>query len=1179
MNRQTNRQSGYTLAEVLVALAIFAIIFLAALTAYDRSNRVFKTGVESSNMQQNTRVAFDKVAADLRMAGFDFDRDGIPTGQSVGGTNVYQQPDEQFEYIAPGAVTVRANFDFETENQPCNPPTVTNNCDNGREGALESSYFPVVTTANDEIVTYALVPSSNENGPFPACDPNSNCVQFYADVTTPRKSYPDTGGVDEELVQIPGVDLCLNGCNNPPYTLYRFTLSTDPAAGDFLNGDNITRTPLASNIRSMTLKYYQDAQGTVPLMDLTNTNDVSTGATILGNGQFKVATPDALVPEREIRAKINSVRLTLIGMNENRDQAYTDTAEAAGLNGSSPGLTGGPNYIDQFRKYRLETLVSPRNIQKRGMREQDTFPPGPPTITSICTGACAGVYMTWAAPPVNATYGAPDQYKVIYDLASSNGYNCETTTFTDTQTFVFGTTPACQIIPGQLYKFAVVALNSYGTGTSAPLNATPINATQPDAPKLVMTTTGATAQNGKVTLTWTRPQTIASGAYSCGPSVPNAAETQGYIVERQVAPSGPWVQLPQPNGLSGNSVTTSSPYDTVTWTDASAVNCVTYNYRVTTVESCYWNTAYNNPSTSVACEVGSGMCGQMGISVPSNVMSGAASSTIAPNPPADLTIDSVNTICTGSLCNVLMSWPRVSTDTAGNPITIDAYVVQRQQISPTTTTWGDRGTVTGGALTYTDMNVDTSNGAVYYYRILALSECPTPSGTRSAPSPQRPYPCTFPAGVLGTPLVSSLAAFDGNGSASNPFKIPSGTSADANINVIDTSQIARVVGRDYNAGGSLLWQSTLTAPTGTAPNTYTFTWALGTNATEQFNVAVVDAGVGCVDQSFAYYEDEPQNCCLTPSTFDPTVVSFSTGTQYVDYVLKNVCSVPLTITGMSLTWSSANTSGGTHLDSVIFPVSSGGCSSTFGTPLLSTNCSAYTFSGAGPNAGTATPVPGAAGPGTLPSGILTVPPGCTNCVSGVNLGSGGTGYSLTPTITFTGGGGTGAQATAVVTSGVITGILVTDPGSNYTSAPTATITDTTGTGASVSSVTVNPKCFGCIASVTVAGGASGSGYTSAPSVSFVGGGGSGATATATISGGKVTGVNVTNPGSGYTSAPSVNFSGGGGSGATATANINALYKIRVHFTKSLNNPTPPVTALSINYTEPNGQSANACAIK
>lgn len=63
----------------------------------------------------------------------------------------------------------------------------------------------------------------------------------------------------------------------------------------------------------------------------------------------------------------------------------------------------------------------------------------------------------------------------------------------------------------------------------------------------------------------------------------------------------------------------------------------------------------------------------------------------------------------------------------------------------------------------------------------------------------------------------------------------------------------------------------------------------------------------------------------------------------------------------------------------------------------------------------------------------------------------------------------------------------------------------------------------------------GSGYSSAPTVSITGGGGSGATAVATISSGGVIAVTIINQGSGYTSAPTISFSGGGGSGASFTA--------------------------------------------
>jgi hypothetical protein len=74
-----------------------------------------------------------------------------------------------------------------------------------------------------------------------------------------------------------------------------------------------------------------------------------------------------------------------------------------------------------------------------------------------------------------------------------------------------------------------------------------------------------------------------------------------------------------------------------------------------------------------------------------------------------------------------------------------------------------------------------------------------------------------------------------------------------------------------------------------------------------------------------------------------------------------------------------------------------------------------------------------------------------------------------------------------------------------------------------------------VTAVTVT--ASGSAYTSAPTVTFTGGGGSGAAGTAVISGGVVVSVTVTAGGSGYTSAPTVGFISGGGSGAAATATV------------------------------------------
>ena len=57
----------------------------------------------------------------------------------------------------------------------------------------------------------------------------------------------------------------------------------------------------------------------------------------------------------------------------------------------------------------------------------------------------------------------------------------------------------------------------------------------------------------------------------------------------------------------------------------------------------------------------------------------------------------------------------------------------------------------------------------------------------------------------------------------------------------------------------------------------------------------------------------------------------------------------------------------------------------------------------------------------------------------ITVTNGGTGYTSAPTVTLSGGGGTGAIATAILSNGVVSIITVDDGGTGYTSAPTVTI--------------------------------------------------------------------------------------------------------------------------------------------
>ncbi|NBV43266.1 hypothetical protein EBR96_10955 [bacterium] len=74
----------------------------------------------------------------------------------------------------------------------------------------------------------------------------------------------------------------------------------------------------------------------------------------------------------------------------------------------------------------------------------------------------------------------------------------------------------------------------------------------------------------------------------------------------------------------------------------------------------------------------------------------------------------------------------------------------------------------------------------------------------------------------------------------------------------------------------------------------------------------------------------------------------------------------------------------------------------------------------------------------------------------ITVTNGGSSYSSAPTVNFTGGGGTGAAATATVSGNAVTGITITNKGSGYTSAPTISFSGGGGSGAAATATVTDP---------------------------------------------------------------------------------------------------------------------------
>lgn len=129
MNSSTTRQKGFSLLELMVALAIASVLMAAISTFYHNQLKTHVTQQELLDMQQDARGAMYMMTREIRMAGYDplnagatirlangtelaFDSD------SDGTANGLISDSERFYYGLVGGNLVRGNW---TEGDPSSP--------------------------------------------------------------------------------------------------------------------------------------------------------------------------------------------------------------------------------------------------------------------------------------------------------------------------------------------------------------------------------------------------------------------------------------------------------------------------------------------------------------------------------------------------------------------------------------------------------------------------------------------------------------------------------------------------------------------------------------------------------------------------------------------------------------------------------------------------------------------------------------------------------------------------------------------------------------------------------------------------------------------------------------------------------------------------------------------------
>lgn len=499
--RSTDRQHGMSLVEIMVAMTVFVIAMTVSLILYNMLANSAKRGGNAVNQQQSTRHAFDKMVTDLLLAGYNYNPDGSPN-----------RPDEQIEGAWDTAISIRADLDLKDAALSIDP-----------EASLAGGSEIVISTGNDEIITYALAKPDGTGG---------QTLSFIADVQgVPRDGIVETVSVSNlALVQ-----------DDPPYTLYRITVQPNSTA--------VTRTPVAEGIYSLRFRYFDSAS--TPL-----------GPDTPADFSDDIGGADTVAAKLS-RESIARIQMEVVGLTDDPDLLYTDSSDPYPA-------------TQKHRKFRLLQDVTPRNLGFIGLADTDSIPPNQPVNLLACPGQCQSALLTWDAPSADEL--VRQWVTVQGDSPSLLG---TPKTFSTNMAFIDDLTE------GLGYYFRVRSEDSSGNVSPLSELATPepaniADTTTPEATLLLQASgggTGPAAEDELIHITWD-PVTTNVEAVGCDPEPYKIRDLLGYRLYRSES-SGtiatPAFAYLEPGWLTANKSET---------TDSNVVACRTYYYDIRAVDKC-----------------------------------------------------------------------------------------------------------------------------------------------------------------------------------------------------------------------------------------------------------------------------------------------------------------------------------------------------------------------------------------------------------------------------------------------------------------------------------------------------------------------------------------------------------------------------------------------------------------